>query len=57
MDAPSGVSADAALKTRPVLQTGSYGEFIGQIILKVDSASNEVASYAGQRAAHHDRRR
>ncbi|MFC5130824.1 ExeM/NucH family extracellular endonuclease [Paeniglutamicibacter kerguelensis] len=45
-DAPiPGVSADAALKTRPVLQTGSYGEFIGQIILKVDSASNEVVSY------------
>lgn len=45
-DAPiPGVSADAALKTRPVLQTGSYGEFIGQIQLQVDPASNAVVSY------------
>ncbi|MGL3807327.1 ExeM/NucH family extracellular endonuclease [Paeniglutamicibacter sp. R2-26] len=45
-DAPiPGVSADAALKTRPVLQTGSYGEFIGRITLKVDTASDEVLSY------------
>ncbi|MFF5790575.1 ExeM/NucH family extracellular endonuclease [Paeniglutamicibacter sp. NPDC012692] len=46
-DAPiPGVPADAALKTRPVLQTGSYGEFIGQITLKVDTASEEVVSYS-----------
>lgn len=45
-DAPiPGVSADAALKTRPVLQTGSYGEFIGQIELTVDTATNAVISY------------
>ncbi len=45
-DAPiPGVSADAALKTRPVLQTGSYGEFIGQITLTVDPASKKVVSY------------
>ncbi|PYI37884.1 multifunctional nuclease/2',3'-cyclic-nucleotide 2'-phosphodiesterase/5'-nucleotidase/3'-nucleotidase [Arthrobacter psychrolactophilus] len=45
-DAPiPGVSADAALKTRPVLQTGSYGEFIGQIQLTVDTATNAVISY------------
>ena len=44
-DAPiPGVSAQAALKTRPVLQTGSYGEFIGQIVLTVD-ADNRVVSY------------
>ncbi|ALO65211.1 hypothetical protein AS189_00295 [Arthrobacter alpinus] len=44
-DAPiPGISADAALKTRPVLQTGSYGEFIGQIKLTVD-ADNKVVSY------------
>ena len=30
----------AALKTRPVLQTGSYGEFIGQIVLTVDTATD-----------------
>ncbi|POH61330.1 ExeM/NucH family extracellular endonuclease [Arthrobacter glacialis] len=39
-----GAAADAALKTRPVLQTGSYGEFIGQIVLTVD-ADNNVVSY------------
>ena len=44
-DAPiPGVSADAVVKTRPVLQTGSYGEFIGQIVLTVD-ANNKVVSY------------
>ncbi|ALV47259.1 multifunctional nuclease/2',3'-cyclic-nucleotide 2'-phosphodiesterase/5'-nucleotidase/3'-nucleotidase [Arthrobacter alpinus] len=44
-DAPiPGVSGDAGLKTRPVLQTGSYGEFIGQIVLTVD-ADNKVVSY------------
>lgn len=45
-DAPiPGVGPDAALKTRPVLQTGSYGEFIGQITLTVDTASDEVVSH------------
>ncbi|MEV8145105.1 ExeM/NucH family extracellular endonuclease [Specibacter sp. NPDC078709] len=44
-DAPiPGASADAAVKTRPVLQTGSYGEFIGQIVLTVDT-NNKVVSY------------
>ncbi|WP_269938988.1 ExeM/NucH family extracellular endonuclease [Arthrobacter sp. HY1533] len=44
-DAPiPGVAADAVLKTRPVLQTGSYGEFIGQIVLTVDT-NNKVVSY------------
>jgi 5'-nucleotidase len=32
-------------KTRPVLQTGSYGENIGQIVLTVDSANGDVQSY------------
>lgn len=40
-----GVSADATLKTRPVLQTGSYGEFIGQIQLSVDATTHQVKSY------------
>ncbi len=29
-------------KTRPVVQTGSYGENIGQVVLSVDRASGEV---------------
>ena len=32
-------------KTRPVVQTGSYGEFIGQIQLTVDTASMQVTAY------------
>ncbi|MFQ4150081.1 ExeM/NucH family extracellular endonuclease [Arthrobacter sp. LAPM80] len=45
-DAPiPGVAANAALKTRPVLQTGSYGEFIGQVKLQVDASTNAVLSY------------
>ncbi|MFT4212206.1 MAG: ExeM/NucH family extracellular endonuclease [Microbacterium sp.] len=38
-------------KTRPVLQTGSYGENIGQIVLTVDSGTGEVVSYAAQNVA------
>ncbi|NYE95783.1 5'-nucleotidase [Psychromicrobium silvestre] len=45
-DAPiPGVAADAAVKTRPVLQTGDYGENIGQVQLYVDPASKQVLSY------------
>ncbi|MDO5752110.1 ExeM/NucH family extracellular endonuclease [Arthrobacter sp.] len=45
-DAPiPGVPANAALKTRPILQTGSYGEFIGQVKLTVDATTNAVLSY------------
>ncbi|MBP3044700.1 ExeM/NucH family extracellular endonuclease [Arthrobacter jiangjiafuii] len=32
-------------KTRPVVQTGSYGEFIGQINLDYNPATDEVVSY------------
>ena len=32
-------------KTRPILQTGSYGEFVGQIVLTVDARTGEVDSY------------
>ena len=32
-------------RTRPVLQTGSYGENIGQIVLTVDDATGEVTTY------------
>lgn len=33
-------------KTRPIVQTGSYGENIGQIRLTVDTATKEVTAYA-----------
>ncbi|MBP1137645.1 5'-nucleotidase [Arthrobacter sp. PvP023] len=32
-------------KTRPIVQTGSYGEFIGQIQLTVDTATMQVTGY------------
>lgn len=45
-DAPiPGVAADAAVKTRPVLQTGDYGANIGQVQLYVDPTSKQVLSY------------
>jgi len=51
-DAPiPGVAADAALKTRPVLQTGSYGDFIGQIQLTVDATTHQVKSYTQRNVA------
>jgi 5'-nucleotidase len=47
-DAPIPGEAGA---TRPVLQTGSYGEFVGQIVLTVDAASDEVLSYTAENIA------
>ena len=41
----------AAGETRPILQTGSYGEFIGQIVLTVDSATGDVESYTAKNVA------
>ncbi|QCW51074.2 ExeM/NucH family extracellular endonuclease [Nocardioides dongxiaopingii] len=38
-------------KTRPVLQTGSYGENIGQIVLTVDSETGDVSSYTQRNVA------
>ncbi len=38
-------------ETRPIVQTGSYGEFIGQITLSVDNATGEVESYTAQNVA------
>lgn len=32
-------------KTRPVLQTGSYGQNVGQVVLSFDTATDEVESY------------
>lgn len=41
----------AAGETRPILQTGSYGEFIGQITLTVDKATGDVQSYTARNVA------
>ncbi|MEA9985508.1 ExeM/NucH family extracellular endonuclease [Subtercola sp. RTI3] len=38
----------SATATRPVLQTGSYGENIGQIILSVDKTSDAVVTYTAK---------
>ncbi|WP_253904351.1 ExeM/NucH family extracellular endonuclease [Arthrobacter sp. Br18] len=38
-------------KTRPILQTGSYGEFLGQITLTVDDATGDVQAYTAQNIA------
>ncbi|MFJ6003541.1 ExeM/NucH family extracellular endonuclease [Arthrobacter sp. NPDC092385] len=41
----------AAGETRPILQTGSYGEFVGQITLTVDTATGDVESYTARNVA------
>lgn len=38
-------------KTRPVVQTGSYGEFIGQIELQYNAETDEVLSYTAGNVA------
>ncbi|RIJ78528.1 multifunctional nuclease/2',3'-cyclic-nucleotide 2'-phosphodiesterase/5'-nucleotidase/3'-nucleotidase [Nakamurella silvestris] len=38
-------------KTRPILQTGSYGDNIGQVVLTVDTASKTVDSYTMKNVA------
>jgi 5'-nucleotidase len=38
-------------KTRPILQTGSYGERIGQVQLKVDPTTGEVTAYTQRNVA------
>lgn len=37
--------------TRPILQTGSYGERIGQVVLTVDNATGDVVSYTAANVA------
>ena len=37
--------------TRPIVQTGSYGEFVGQIQLMVDPATGDVASFEAKNVA------
>lgn len=41
----------AAGKTRPILQTGNYGEFVGQIQLFVDANTKAVKSYTAKNVA------
>lgn len=38
-------------RTRPIVQTGNYGENIGQVVLTVDAATGEVASYTAANVA------
>ncbi|UWX97512.1 ExeM/NucH family extracellular endonuclease [Arthrobacter zhaoxinii] len=38
-------------KTRPVVQTGSYGEFVGQIRLEYNEETDEVLSYTAANVA------
>ncbi|GEL94203.1 ExeM/NucH family extracellular endonuclease [Cellulomonas composti] len=38
-------------KTRPVLQTGSYGEFIGKVVLTYDPSSDEVLAHTESNVA------
>ncbi|WP_245528084.1 ExeM/NucH family extracellular endonuclease [Cellulomonas gilvus] len=38
-------------KTRPVLQTGSYGEFLGKVVLTYDTATDEVLTHTEQNVA------
>lgn len=38
-------------RTRPVLQTGSYGEAVGQVQLTVDGDTDEVLSYTARNVA------
>lgn len=38
-------------RTRPILQTGSYGDRIGKIVLTVDQATRQVAAYTSQNVA------
>jgi len=37
--------------TRPILQTGSYGQFIGEITLTVDPATGDVQDYTAENVA------
>jgi len=38
-------------KTRPIVQTGNYGEFVGHVSLTVDTATHEVTAYTAQNVA------
>ncbi len=50
-DAWDGPVPGAAGETRPILQTGSYGEFVGQVTLTVDTATGDVDSYTARNVA------
>ncbi|GMA33396.1 ExeM/NucH family extracellular endonuclease [Litorihabitans aurantiacus] len=38
-------------ETRPILQTGSYGEFLGRVDLTVDPATGDVTEYTAENVA------
>lgn len=43
-DAPVYVDGAATDRTRPIVQTGNYGEFVGHVSLTLDPATHEVQS-------------
>ncbi|MEI5674233.1 MULTISPECIES: ExeM/NucH family extracellular endonuclease [unclassified Nocardioides] len=47
----AGPVPGSATKTRPILQTGSYGDRIGQVQLEVDPVSGDVVSYTQRNVA------
>ncbi|WP_050761793.1 ExeM/NucH family extracellular endonuclease [Beutenbergia cavernae] len=38
-------------ETRPIVQTGSYGEFIGQVVLTYDATTDDVTAYTAENVA------
>ncbi|KJL36833.1 MAG: multifunctional nuclease/2',3'-cyclic-nucleotide 2'-phosphodiesterase/5'-nucleotidase/3'-nucleotidase [Microbacterium sp.] len=38
-------------KTRPIVQTGNYGENLGQVVLSIDGASHDVLGYTARNIA------
>ena len=47
----AGAVPGVAGKTRPILQTGSYGEFLGKVVLRYDPATDEVLSHTEENVA------
>ncbi|MGQ3110822.1 MAG: hypothetical protein ACT6RI_16815, partial [Aeromicrobium sp.] len=37
--------------TRPIVQTGNYGEFIGQVVLELDATDGAVISFEARNVA------
>ena len=53
-----GPGPGCAGETRPIVQTGNYGEFIGKVVLTVDTDDRRGRPLHGrERRAHHARRR
>lgn len=50
-DAPVYVDGEATDRTRPIVQTGNYGEFVGHVSLTLDPATYEVESSTASNVA------